>query len=196
MSPTALPSVGDRRGIQALAAEVAARPAWSICLYRTSPTSRAGQRGLPVPGDYIDLSNVVLIIGSEPVSIEVNYDVQQGVRAPTDCHACIQTVAWYFRGRRSWYQPATMMLRRPLLTFTVCNWVWVRRCASPRTLPCGWGRCPAGWDRSGSLWAATVDPDTGAELLDGAGSAKFGRRGENVGRGHLGTRRKKTAAYV
>ena len=56
------------------------------------------QRGLPAPGDDVDLSNVVLIIGSEPVSMQCDRDLQCRVRAVRVAADGDQTVVWHRRG--------------------------------------------------------------------------------------------------
>ena len=78
MSPTAFIR-RPQRWIQALAA--GSRRGRVVTAAPNFAYEWTAQRGLPAPGEDVDLSNVVMIIGSEPVSMDAIEDVQRGVRA-------------------------------------------------------------------------------------------------------------------
>jgi fatty-acyl-CoA synthase len=143
----------------------------------------AAQRGLPAPGDDIDLSNVVLIIGSEPVSIEAirtfdkafapyglprtafkpSYGIAEAtLMIATIDHDAEATVAYLDRERLGAGQAVRVSADAPNAMASVS-------CGRPAR----------------SLWAVIVDPDTGAELPDGA-VGEVWLQGDNVGHGYWG----------
>lgn len=143
----------------------------------------AAQRGLPAPGDDIDLSNVVLIIGSEPVSIDAmtafnkafapyglprtafkpSYGIAEAtLMIATIDHDAVASVAYFDREQLSAGHAVRVAADAP-------NAVAHVSCGRPAR----------------SLWAVIVDPDTGAELPDGA-IGEVWLQGENVGRGYWG----------
>ena len=169
------------RWIQALAAEslegnvVTAAPNFAY--------EWAAQRGLPPPGDDIDLSNVVLIIGSEPVSIEAittfnkafapyglprtafkpSYGIAEAtLMVATIDHDAEASVVYLDRERLG----AGQAVRVPADAANAVAQVSCGRTAR-------------------SMWAVIVDPDTGAELPDGA-VGEVWLQGNNVGRGYWG----------
>jgi fatty-acyl-CoA synthase len=180
MSPTAFVR-RPQRWIQALAAGssqgnvVTAAPNFAY--------EWAAHRGLPAPGDDVDLSNVVLIIGSEPVSIgaittfnkafapyglprtafKPSYGIAEATLmvATIDRHA-EATVAYLDREQLGAGQAVRVPADAPNAVAQVS---------------CG--------RTARSLWAVIVDPDAGAELPDGA-VGEVWLQGANVGRGYWG----------
>jgi fatty-acyl-CoA synthase len=143
----------------------------------------AAQRGLPAQGDDIDLSNVVMIIGSEPVSIDAirtfnkafapnglprtAFKPSYGIAEATLLVATISPGA----------QPSVVYFDREELSTGHA----VRVAAdSPNAVPqvsCG--------QVARSLWAVIVNPDTGNELPDGE-VGEIWLQGNNIGRGYWG----------
>src|SRR5271157_5782367 len=143
----------------------------------------AAQRGLPAQGDDVDLNNVVLIIGSEPVSIDAIRTFNKAF-AP-------------YRLPRTAFKPSYGIAEATLLVATISPGVEatvayfdreelstghaVRVAAdSPNAVPqvsCG--------QVARSLWAVIVNPDTGNELPDGE-VGEIWLLGNNIGRGYWG----------
>ena len=143
----------------------------------------AAQRGLPAQGDDIDLSNVVLIIGSEPVGIDAvtafnkafapyglprtafkpSYGIAEATLlvATTD-HNAEATVAYLDREQLGAGRAIRVAADSP-------NAVTQVSCGHPAR----------------SLWAVIVNPDTGAELPDGE-VGEIWLQGNNIGRGYWG----------
>ncbi|OBB64176.1 fatty acyl-AMP ligase [Mycobacterium sp. 852014-50255_SCH5639931] len=141
------------------------------------------QRGLPAPGDDIDLSNVVLIIGSEPVSIEAitafnkafspyglpptafkpSYGIAEATLfVATIAPAAEATAAYFDRKELGAGRAVRVAAGDPEAVAQVsCGQV---------------GR---------SEWAVIVDPATGTELPDGQ-VGEIWVQGNNVGRGYWG----------
>jgi fatty-acyl-CoA synthase len=180
MSPTAFVR-RPHRWIQALAAE--SRQGKVVTAAPNFAYEWAAQRGLPAAGDDIDLSNVVLIIGSEPVSIEAittfnkafapyglprtafkpSYGIAEAtLMVATIDHDAEATVAYLDRVQLGAGQAVRIDADDP-------NAVAQVSC----------GRIAR------SLWAVIVDPETGAELPDGA-IGEVWLQGDNVGRGYWG----------
>jgi fatty-acyl-CoA synthase len=180
MSPTAFVR-RPQRWIQALAA--GSREGNVVTAAPNFAYEWAAQRGLPAAGDDIDLSNVVLIIGSEPVSIEAittfnkafapyglprtafkpSYGIAEAtLMVATIDHDAVATVAYLDRERLGTGQAVRVAADAP-------NAVAQVSC----------GRVAR------SLWAVIVDPDTGSELPDGA-VGEVWLQGANVGRGYWG----------
>ncbi len=143
----------------------------------------AAQRGLPAPGDDVDLCNVVLIIGSEPVSIEAirtfdkafapyglprtAFKPSYGIAEATLMIATIDSTA----------EASVVYLDREQLSAGHA----VRVAAdAPNAVPqVSCGRVAR------SLWAVIVDPESGSELPDGD-VGEIWLQGNNVGRGYWG----------
>ncbi len=143
----------------------------------------AAQRGLPAPGDDVDLSNVVLIIGSEPVSIEaINafnkafapYGLPPTAFKPSygiaEATLFVATIAPAAEATPAYFDREELGAGRA-----------VRVAADAPTavaqVSCGQvGR---------SEWAVIVEPDTGTELADGR-VGEIWVQGNNVGRGYWG----------
>lgn len=139
------------------------------------------QRGLPSEGDDIDLSNVVLIIGSEPVSIEAvttfnkafapyglprtafkpSYGIAEAtLLVATIDHAAETTVAYLDREQLGAGHAVRVAADGPNAVAQVsCGHV------------------------ARSLWAVIVNPETGTELADGE-VGEIWLQGDNVGRGY------------
>lgn len=143
----------------------------------------AAQRGLPRPGDDVDLGNVVLIIGSEPVSIEAIKTFNKAF-AP-------------YGLPRTAFKPSYGIAEATLLVATIepaaeASVVYLDRerlgaghavrvaADAPNAVPqVSCGRVAR------SLWAVVVDPDTADELPDGR-VGEIWLQGDNVGRGYWG----------
>ncbi|MEE6177337.1 fatty acyl-AMP ligase [Mycobacterium sp. 050134] len=143
----------------------------------------AAQRGLPGPGDDIDLRNVVMIIGSEPVSIDAiktftrafgghglpntAFKPSYGIAEATLFVATIAPAA----------EPSVAHLDREELG--AGRAVRVAADAPNAVAQVSCGRVAR------SLWAVIVDPATETELPDGH-VGEIWLQGENVGRGYWG----------
>jgi fatty-acyl-CoA synthase len=143
----------------------------------------AAQRGLPAQGDDIDLSNVAMIIGSEPVSIDAIRTFNKAF-AP-------------YGLPRTAFKPSYGIAEATLLVATISPGAEatvmyfdreelstghaVRVAAgSPNAVPqvsCG--------QVARSLWAVIVNPDTGNELPDGE-VGEIWLQGNNIARGYWG----------
>ena len=141
------------------------------------------QRGLPAPGEDVDLSNVVMIIGSEPVSIDAirtfnkafapyglprtafkpSYGIAEATLfVATIDHGAEATVAYLDREQLGAGHAVRVAADAPNAVAQVS----VGRAAR-------------------SLWAVIVNPDTHTELPDGA-VGEIWLQGNNVGRGYWG----------
>lgn len=178
MSPTAFVR-RPQRWIQALAA--GSREGNVVTAAPNFAYEWAAQRGLPAAGDDIDLSNVVLIIGSEPVSIEAIATFNK-------------TFAPYGLPRTA-FKPSYGIAEATLLISTIepsaeATVIYLDR------EQLGAGRAvQVGADAPGavahvscgrparSLRAVIVDPDTADELPDGM-VGEVWLQGDNVGRGY------------
>jgi fatty-acyl-CoA synthase len=143
----------------------------------------AAARGLPDPGDDVDLSNVVLIVGSEPVSVDAINAFDKAF-AP-------------FGLPRSAFKPSYGIAEATLMVSTIepsaeptvvyfdreqlASGEAVRTAAEN---PCAVAHVSCG-QVARSQWAVIVDADTGAELPD-ARVGEIWLHGKNVGRGYWG----------
>lgn len=141
------------------------------------------QRGLPDAGDDIDLGNVVMIIGSEPVSAEAITTFTEAF-AP---HGLPPTA----------FKPSYGIAEATLFVATIAP------TATPTVIRLDRDQLAAGFARDApegardavtqvscgqvarSLWAVMVDPETGEELPDGQ-VGEIWLHGDNVGRGYWG----------
>ncbi len=141
------------------------------------------QRGLPAPGDDIDLSNVVMIIGSEPVSIDAirtfnkafapyglprtafkpSYGIAEATLFVATIDPTAEATAVYFDREQLGAGRA----------------VRVAADAPNAVAQVSCGRVAR------SEWAVIVDPDTEAELPDGD-VGEIWLQGNNLGRGYWG----------
>lgn len=141
----------------------------------------AAQRGLPTDGEDIDLRNVVLIIGSEPVSIDAvttfnkafapyglprtafkpSYGIAEAtLMIATIDHNAETTVAYFDREQLAVNKAVRVAPDAPNAMVQVS---------------CG--------QIARSLWGVIVNPDTGSELPDGD-VGEVWLQGDNVGRGY------------
>lgn len=141
------------------------------------------QRGRPAPGEDLDLSNVVMIIGSEPVSMAA-IDSFTEVFAP---HGLPPTAIKPSYG----IAEATLMVATtaPEAVATASYFDGERLAAGEAVgvapdAPGAVAQVPCG-QVARSLWAVIVDPATGAELPDGR-VGEIWLHGANVGRGYWG----------
>jgi len=178
MSPTAFVR-RPQRWIQALAA--GSRTGRVVTAAPNFAYEWAAQRGLPADGEDIDLSNVVLIIGSEPVSIDAvttfnkafapyglprtafkpSYGIAEAtLMIATIDHNAEPTVAYFDREQLAVNKAVRVAPDGPSAMVQVS---------------CG--------QVARSLWAVIVDPDAGIELRDGE-VGEVWLQGDNVGRGY------------
>ena len=141
------------------------------------------QRGVPAAGDDIDLSKAILIVGSEPVSIDA-IDRFNDAFAP---HGLPPTA----------FKPSYGIAEATLFVSTIAPDTWATvvhldrdQLASGRAVAVTAGAPNAVAHVScgqvaRSQWAAIVNPDTGAELPDGQ-VGEIWLHGDNVGRGYHG----------
>jgi fatty-acyl-CoA synthase len=143
----------------------------------------ATQRGLPAQGDDIDLRNVVMIIGSEPVSIDAirtfnkafapyglprtAFKPSYGIAEATLLVATISPGA----------QPSVGYFDREELSTGHAVRVAPDSSNAVPQVSCG--------QVARSLWAVIVNPDTGHELPDGE-VGEIWLQGNNIGRGYWG----------
>src|ERR1700758_436608 len=180
MSPTAFIR-RPLRWIQALAA--GSRQGNVVTAAPNFAYEWAAQRGLPAAGGDIDLSNVVLIIGSEPVSIEASKTFKKAF-AP-------------YGLPRTAFKPSYGIAEATLFVATIdpsaeASVVYLDReqlgaghavrvaADAPNAVPqvsCG--------RTARSLWAVIVDSGTETELPDGE-VGEIWLQGNNVGRGYWG----------
>jgi fatty-acyl-CoA synthase len=143
----------------------------------------AAQRGLPDPGSDVDLRNVVLIIGSEPVSIDAIRTFDKAF-AP-------------FGLPRSAFKPSYGIAEATLFVSTIepsaeptVNYFDRNQLARSRAVPTAADNPNAVAHVScgqvaRSQWAVIVDPDTGDELPD-ASVGEIWLHGNNICRGYWG----------
>ena len=141
------------------------------------------QRGLPGPGDDVDLSNVVLIIGSEPVS-KKSIETFNAAFAPyglpptaikpsygiAEATLFVSTIAPSAR-------PTVAHLDREQLARGRTVRIAADAADAVEHVSCG--------QIARSQWAVVVDPDTGTELSDGC-IGEIWLCGNNIGRGYWG----------
>jgi len=141
------------------------------------------QRGLPAQGDDIDLRNVVMIIGSEPVSIDAIRTFNKAF-AP-------------YGLPRTAFKPSYGIAEGTLFVSTIApeaeaTVVYFDReqlgdghaVRVPAYAPNAVAQVSCG-QVARSQWAVIVDPDTGSELPDGA-VGEIWLQGNNIGRGYWG----------
>lgn len=180
MSPTAFVR-RPQRWIQALSA--GSREGRVVTAAPNFAYEWTAQRGLPAQGDDIDLRNVVMIIGSEPVSIDA-------IRTFTKAFAP-------YGLPRTAFKPSYGIAEATLLVATIApdaqaSVVYFDReqlgaghavrvsADSPNAVAqvsCG--------QVARSEWAVIVDPDTADELPDGE-VGEIWLQGNNIGRGYWG----------
>jgi fatty-acyl-CoA synthase len=178
MSPTAFVR-RPQRWIQALSA--GSRTGRVVTAAPNFAYEWTAQRGLPAPGDDIDLGNVVLIIGSEPVSIDAvttfnkafspyglprtAFKPSYGIAEATLMIATIDHDA----------ETSVIYLDREQLGAGRAVRVAADAPNAVVQVSCG--------QVARSLWGVIVDPQTGNELPDGE-VGEVWLQGNNVGRGY------------
>ncbi|KUI44610.1 fatty-acid--CoA ligase [Mycobacterium sp. GA-1199] len=143
----------------------------------------AAQRGRPADGEDLDLSKAVLIIGSEPVSIDA-------ITAFNDAFAPYGLPPNAFR-------PSYGIAEATLFVATIEPTAHAAAVHLDRTHLSAGRAVPVAADSpdavahvscgrvARSQWAVIVDPDTGAELPDGT-VGEIWLHGDNLGRGYWG----------
>lgn len=180
MSPTAFIR-RPQRWIHALAAE--SRHSRVVTAAPNFAYEWTAQRGLPAQGEDVDLSKVIMIIGSEPVSIDAITTFNKAFAAyglpPTAIKPSYGIAeATLFVATIDPAATATAVyLDRDQLG--AGRAVRVAADASGAVAQVSCGRVAR------SLWAVVVNPDTGAELPDG-GVGEIWLQGSNVARGYWG----------
>jgi len=141
------------------------------------------QRGLPPAGEDVDLSNVVMIIGSEPVSIGA-------IRVFTEAFAAHGLPPTAIKPSYG-IAEATLMVAttapdsRPVVRFFDAQELAAGRAVTvPADTPSAIGQVSCG-QAARSLSVIIVNPDTCEELPDGA-VGEIWLHGDNVGRGYWG----------
>jgi fatty-acyl-CoA synthase len=143
----------------------------------------AAQRGAPSPDDNIDLANVVMIVGSEPVSM----DAIKTFNSVFESHGLPKTAIKPSYG----IAEATLFVSNiaPDAEATV-RYFDREQLASgvavpvPEDAPCAVAQVSCGQPAS-SLWAVLVDPATETEVPDGR-TGEIWLQGNNIGRGYWG----------
>ena len=180
MSPTAFLRRPER-WIAALAAE--SRDARVVTAAPNFAYEWAAQRGVPRPGADVDLSNVVMIVGSEPVSPHAIGTFAQAF-APFGLPATAIKPS-YGIAEATLFVSTTEPTAEPTVTYVDRGALSVGRAVpvlpdAPDTV----AQVSCGWVARG-LWAVIVDPATGAEQTDGT-VGEIWLQGNNVGRGYWG----------
>jgi fatty-acyl-CoA synthase len=180
MSPTAFVR-RPQRWIQALSA--GSREGRVVTAAPNFAYEWAAQRGLPAPGDDIDLRNVVMIIGSEPVSIDAiktfhkafaPYGLPRTAFKPS---YGIAEATLFVATTAPETEPTAVYFDREQLAAGNAVRVPAGSPSAVAQVPCG--------QIARSLWAVIVDPDTGSELRDGK-VGEIWLQGNNIGRGYWG----------
>ena len=180
MSPTAFIR-RPQRWIQALSAE--SRHGRAVTAAPNFAYEWTAQRGRPGPGDDVELSNVVAIIGSEPVSIAAIEAFQEAF-APFGLPATamkpsygIAEATLFVANTAPDAVPTAVYLDRDRLAVGRAVPVAPESPTAVAQVSCG--------QLARSLWGVIVDPDTGAERPDGY-VGEMWLQGNNIGRGYWG----------
>ena len=180
MSPTAFIR-RPQRWIHALSAE--SRHGHVVTAAPNFAYEWTAQRGLPAPGDDVDLSNVVLIIGSEPVSMDAIKTFNEAFAPyglpPTAIKPSygIAEATLFVSTIAPSAQPTVAYLDREQLARVGRVRVAADAPDAVAQVSCG--------QIARSQWAVVVNPDTGAELPDGR-VGEIWLQGNNIGRGYWG----------
>ncbi|GLP81058.1 fatty acyl-AMP ligase [Mycobacterium antarcticum] len=141
------------------------------------------QRGLPAPGDDVDLSNVVLIIGSEPVSIEAITLFNQAF-APHGLRPTAIKPSYGIAEATLFISTTAPTAEATVVYFDRDRLAAGQAVAVAPDTPYAVGHVSLG-QVARSEWAVVVDPETGAELPDGQ-VGEMWLYGNNIGRGYWG----------
>jgi len=143
----------------------------------------AAQRGRPAPGDDVDLANVVLIVGSEPVSMAAVTAFHEAF-APHGLPATAVKPS-YGIAEATLFVSTTAPTAEASVLYVDRDELEAGR-AVPTTADAATAVAQVSLGQvARSLWAAVVDPDTAAELPDGH-VGEMWLHGDNVGRGYWG----------
>ncbi|MCW2552789.1 MAG: fadD31 [Mycobacterium sp.] len=141
------------------------------------------QRGLPKPGDDVDLSNVVLIIGSEPVSIDAITMFNEAF-APYGLPATAIKPSYGIAEATLFVSTTAPTAEATVVYFDRDQLAAGQAVRVAADVPDAVAQVSSG-QVARSQWAAVVDPDTGAELPDGR-VGEMWLHGNNIGRGYWG----------
>jgi fatty-acyl-CoA synthase len=180
MSPTAFIR-RPQRWIHALSAE--SRRGRAVTAAPNFAYEWTAQRGRPGPGDDVDLSNVVAIIGSEPVSVDAINAFNQAF-APYGLPPTAMKPS-YGIAEATLFVANTAPDATPTVTYFDRDQLAVGRAVPvDADSPVGMAQVSCG-QLARSLWGVIVDPDTGDELPDGH-VGEIWLQGNNIGRGYWG----------
>ena len=179
MSPTAFIR-RPQRWIQAMSDE--ARDGRVVTAAPNFAYEWAAQRGLPSPGDRIDLSNVILIIGSEPVSIDA-IDAFTGAFASYGLPRTAIKPSYGIAEATLFVATTNPAAEATVVYFDREQLTSGRAVRVGPDAPGAVAQVSSG-QVARSLWAVIVGPD-GAELPDGR-VGEIWLHGNNIGRGYWG----------
>ncbi|MGX9672472.1 fatty acyl-AMP ligase [Mycobacterium sp. HM-7] len=143
----------------------------------------AAQRGAPGPGDDIDLANVVMIVGSEPVSMDAiksfnsvfeSYGLPKTAIKPS---YGIAEATLFVSNIAPDAEATVRYFNREQLASGVAVPVSEGAPSAVAQVSCG--------QPASSLWVVLVDPATGTEVPDGR-TGEIWLQGNNIGRGYWG----------
>ena len=180
MSPTAFIRRPER-WIKAMAAE--SRNARVVTAAPNFAYEWTAQRGVPGQGEDIDLGNVVMIIGSEPVSVDAirkfNETFAPYGLLPTAIKPSygIAEATLFVSTTEPTAEARVTYIDREQLTDGLAVPVLADAANAVAQVSCG--------RIARSQWAVIVDPDTGDELADGH-VGEIWLQGDNIGRGYWG----------
>ena len=141
----------------------------------------AAQRGLPAPGEDIDLANVVAIIGSEPV-IMAAIDAFNAAFAPHGLPPTAMKPSYGIAEATLFISNIAPDAQAKATCFDGDLLAAGRAVEVPADAPNAAAHVSCGVVAR-SLHAVVVDPDTGEELTDGS-VGEFWLHGDNIGRGY------------
>lgn len=141
----------------------------------------AAQRGLPTDGEHLDLSNVVMIIGSEPVSMTAIDDFTRAF-APYGLPPTAIKPSYGIAEATLFIANITPDARARATCFDGDRLAAGQAVPVPASTPGAFAAVSCGVVAR-SLRAVVVDPDTGDELPDGS-VGEFWLHGDNVGKGY------------
>ncbi|MEU0498897.1 fatty acyl-AMP ligase [Mycobacterium sp. NPDC006124] len=141
------------------------------------------QRGRPAPGEDVDLANVVLIIGSEPVSMDAITAFREAF-APHGLPAAAIKPSYGIAEATLFVSTTAPTAEASVLYVDRDELEAGRAVPIAADAPSAVPQVSSG-QVARSLWAAVVDPDTAAELPDGS-VGEMWLHGNNIGRGYWG----------
>ncbi len=180
MSPTAFIR-RPRRWIDALAA--GSRAARVVTAAPNFAYEWTAQRGVPEPGSDVDLSRVVMIIGSEPVRVDA-------ITAFNDAFAPFGLPPTAIKPSYGIAEATLLVSTTDTPSAPTVTYVDRRELSAGRVVPVA-ADAPDGLPQvscgrvARSEWAVIVDPETAGELPDGR-VGEIWLQGRNIGRGYFG----------